>query len=336
MCGGAIGDQVADSTAFHYGEFLSYKGGKAIAPYKNPVSLYHDMFAAIVAPPASGTTPAPTPAPAAPLPLATLARNQSVLDNAVADISSLQAKLGTADKQKLDDYLTSLRALETKLSTVAPPMTPPATKTMTGAVACVPMTPPPATMDNEDYYGNLLDFPQRLQIFTDMIVLAFKCDLVRSVALTFDTEAAPRRFKNKVPANLLYQNADMGEIESHIGMSHYGDDPTNKMNRCISRDRFYLSYFFGLMSALKQATDPSGAPLLDNTAILSGHGIGDGNHTSVNTGFPMVLGGGKALGLHPGNSYQLANDMTDLLFTLSSKLGLGLASFQGSNKVLAL
>jgi hypothetical protein len=328
MCGGAIGDQVADGTAFHYGEFLSYRGGKAVAPYKNPVSLYRDMFSGIVAP----ATPGGPATPATPQ--ATLARNKSVLDNAVSDIARLQAKLGTSDKQKLDDYLTSLRALELKLAG-PPTVVPPNTTTATGEVACVPMTAPASTMDNEDYYGNKVDFPERLQAFNDMLVLAFKCDIVRSVSITFDTEGGPRRFKNKIPASLIHQGAEMNEIEAHIGMSHYADDPA-KQNRCITRDRFYLSYFFSLMNALKQANDPSGTPMLDNTVILCGHGIVDGNHNTGSTGMPMVLGGGANLGMHHGNYRALSNDMSDLLYTISGKLSLGLTNFQGSTKTITL
>jgi Protein of unknown function (DUF1552) len=319
MCGGAIGDQVADGTKFHYGEFLSYRGGKEAAPYKNPVSLFTDMFAAFVSP--GGGSPALGGS------ARTLAKNKSVLDNAVSDIAALQARLGSSDRQKLDDYLTSLRSLEAQMSasTVAP----------TSGAACGQMAAPAATLDNEDFYGDRLDFAERLQAFNDMTVLAFKCDLVRSVAITFDTEAAARKFKNKVPANLVYQGVDMGDQGSHLGMSHYAGDST-KPARCVTRDRFYLSYFFSLMDQLKLAKDPSGAPILDNTIILSGHGIIDGNHSSPRTGLPLVLGGGKNLGTHPGMSYQGGGDMSDLLFTIGAKLGLGLTSFQGSSKAIPI
>jgi hypothetical protein len=323
MCGGAIGDQVADGTAFHYGEFLSYRGGKEAAPYKNPVSLFRDVFAAFAGPGAGSVGAGGSV-------VGNLAKNKSILDNAVADIAALQSRLGTADRQKLDDYLTSLRNLEVQLAGSSLP----ATGSTPGAKpACGQIQPPAATLDSEDYYGDRLDFPQRLQAFNDMTVLAFKCDLVRSVAITFDTEAASRKFKNQVPANLVYQGAQLGDQGSHIDISHYGSDPAKPL-RCITRDRFYLSYFFSLMDQLKAAKDPSGTSILDNTILLSGHGIVDGNHSSPRTGMPLVLGGGSNLGTHPGMSYQGGGDMTDLLFTISTKLGLGLTSFQGSSKTI--
>ncbi|MCC6806065.1 MAG: DUF1592 domain-containing protein [Deltaproteobacteria bacterium] len=80
--------------------------------------------------------------------------------------------------------------------------------------------------------------------------------------------------------------------------------------------------------------------VMDNVGLAlenCGHGITDGNHNGGNFGFPLVLGGGKALGTKPGNFFVANNgDMSDLLFTISGMLGMGLANFQGSTKTLSV
>ena len=92
--------------------------------------------------------------------------------------------------------------------------------------------------------------------------------------------------------------------------------------------------------ALKRVNDPSGAPMLDNTIIQWGVGLEDGNHNTggmqTTTGHPTVLAGGKNfLGL--GRFVALPNnDLSDLYFTINSKLGMGLTSFGGSTTALAL
>jgi hypothetical protein len=148
----------------------------------------------------------------------------------------------------------------------------------------------------------------------------------------FDGESASRP-NNQCPPAMVFDNASLtGAL--HIGISHYGttsDGPA----KCISRDRNYMSLFTYLLNGLKAATDPSGSTLLDNTIVLTGYGVTDGNHDDDEAGVPLAAGGGKNLGLHPGNCLDLNNaDMIDLYYTFSTFLGMGLTDFRGSTKVL--
>jgi hypothetical protein len=108
----------------------------------------------------------------------------------------------------------------------------------------------------------------------------------------------------------------------------------------VSRDRFYASQLVYLVNALKGVTDPSGAPMLDNTIVQWGVGLEDGNHNTdgmqTTTGHPVVLAGGRNM-LSLGKFVALPNnDLSDLYFTLNSKLGMGLTSFGGSTTKLTL
>jgi hypothetical protein len=305
---GGCNDANPDGITFNYADYVSYNNGQPTEPHKNPVELYKAMFANLVVMPN--------------MPVAAAARNHSILDSSLADIQDLQSKLGKTDKQKLDDYLTSVRGLETKLFNVPK------------ASACTPGSQPGASLDNVDLDGSLSGvYDQRVQAFFDMIALAFKCDLVRSVSFTYDGETCGRQ-NNPCPSNLLYDNADLtGQL--HIGISHYGQNSKGD-EKCISRDRNYLSLFFYLLDALKQATDPSGSTILDNTIVLGGFNVTDGQHTGNAEGTPMVVGGGKNL-MHPGNCFDLNGaDMKDLFYTFSTFLKLGWSDYLGSSRLLSI
>lgn len=306
---GGCNDSNPDGIAFNYADYVSYSNGQPNEPHKNPVELFNAMFASLV----------PTPN----APVLAAARNHSILDSSLADIKDLQSKLGKTDNQKLDDYFTCIRDLETQI------FTPPSV-----ASSCTPGSPPPETLDNVDLDGSLSAiYDQRVQSFFDMVVLAFKCDLVRSVSFTYDGETCGRQ-NNPCPTNLLYDDADLtGQL--HIGISHYGQN-TNGDEKCISRDRNYLSLFFYLVDALQQAIDPSGSAVLDNTIVLAGYNVTDGQHTGNAEGTPLIVGGGKNF-MHPGNCFDLQNaDMKDLFYTFSTFLKLGWANYLGTSNVLSI
>ena len=310
MSGGCHTDN-PDNTPYDYADYVSYRNGQPNQPHKNPTELYQWMFANLVS------------MPGAPLPAA--ARNRSILDASLADIKDMQSKLGKNDNRKLDDYFTSVRALETKLSGTPP-------KTASG---CAPGMAPGQGLNNVDLNGSQSsNYIARVQSFFDMIVLAFRCDLVRSVSFMFDGETCQRQ-NNPCPPNLLYNNASLTGV-LHTGISHYGQNGPGGRDKTISRDRMYLSLFFYLLDALKQVTDASGSTILDNTVVLQGFGVTDGQHTDAAEGVPMVVGGGRNF-MHPGNCVDLAGvDMKDLFYTFSTFLKLGWSSFQGSSRLLSV
>ncbi len=300
-----------DQSVFNYADYVSYNNGQPNEPHKNPVELFNAMFASI------------KPMPSAP-PLAAQ-RNHSILDSSLADIADMQSKLGKTDNQKLDQYLTSVRNLENRLYSVA----------MQPTSGCMPGTAPGSELDNTDQDGSLSSvYNQRVQAFFDMFALGFQCDLFRSAVFAYDGEAADRP-NNQCPPSLVYQGVSLTGV-LHIGISHYGINQ-NGREKCISRDRNYLQLFCYLLNALKGIHDPSGAAILDNTIVMAGFNVTDGQHNGNAEGTPLVVGGGKNLGLHPGQCIDLAGaDLVDLYYTFSTMLGMGITDFRGSTKVLSV
>ncbi len=323
LSAGGYDGYIADLTAFDYARTVSYLGGQQANVFLNPVKLFTTLFSGL---PMGGTPPPKPPV---------FARNKSILDSAVAGIAKLKSKVGTADRQRVDAYYSGLRAFESTY------LTGDAGVTMS---SCVVGAPPASSLDNEDHNGTGTDFVPRLKAFMDCMVLAMQCDVGQMFSLMFEYENTNRQFKNQIPSNLIYQGANMDTPGSHNEIAHWSDGGTGeeaeRSHRCVSRDRFYASQVMYLVNALKGATDPSGAPMLDNTIIQWGVGLEDGNHNTdgmqTTTGHPTVLAGGKNM-LSLGKFVSLPNnDLSDLYFTLNSKLGMGLTSFGGSTTKLTL
>jgi hypothetical protein len=308
-------------------EFVSFRNGKGIRGLSNPGDLYRDLLNKVV-PSTGGTTPV-TPVDNS--------GKKSVLDSSMADLSALKAKLGKNDRVKLDEYLASVRALETKLLAAPPPVP-------TGPMGsgCVKPTIA-ANVDTTNTTNASLYLP-RFFAFNDLIKIVFACDISRSVCIMVDTETTTRTFA-PAPANLIYNGVDIGGgLESHIAISHRagssngkdGADP-NGVARCVTRDRVNFSIIADLISKLSTGTDPSGSPILDNTIIQAGFGFNDGMHSYYNTDVvPLVVAGGKNF-MNPGRSFDVGGyDMSDLYFTFNKLLNLGLTGFQGGTKTIPL
>jgi hypothetical protein len=199
---------------------------------------------------------------------------------------------------------------------------------------------PPANLNNEDTNGTDSNYGERLRAFIDITVLAFKCDTSRTFTLTFESEAGQRVLGNVVPKDLVYGQGDVsqGFLDTHLSISHWSSNSgtpgpgseQQRSDRCVTRDRYYLSHFAYMIKELKAATDPSGASILDNTAILCGHCFQDGSHTQRNEpcGLPLVLGGGRNF-LKPGNMHMVNSTMQNFLVTIANGVA-NIQSFAGS------
>ena len=313
---------------FDYTDTVSVTNGNLNPSIKNPFQLFTNTFASL------GSKPPPVPTVNA-------ARNHSILDFSLSEVNDMQSKLGKSDNQKLDAYLTSVRKLESDLYGMG----------ASSGSGCAPGTPPDMSTNTDDSDGaDSAAYNARIQAFFDLVVLAFQCDLYRSVSFMFDAEAAQRQ-NNQCPASLVYGNADLTGV-LHTGISHYGQ-VDNGRAKCISRDREYVYLFTYLLNALKGAMDPSGSTLLDNTAVLMGFNVTDGMHTNMWEGQPLVLGGGKNLGFHPGNCIDMRTnqgppqrfsnnnnygpgglpnsyDMTDIYWTIGNALGMQTSAVKGT------
>ena len=289
-----------------YAYELSHKDSQKVVPEINPVSFYNTYFKDLT----SSGTPITSD----------YVRNPKVLDIPVAATSNLRAQLGKADRQRLDSYLASLADLKQSLA-AQPPI---ATCARPGAP-----TVDASTTNRNGLKG--MAYLDRMMAFNSLIATAFQCDLFRSVAISFGSEGNYTTYDGVYPASLNYNGAALS-IQYDHSVSHQspisGEPGTYGYEPNMTRDRIHMYLVVDLINKLKAVTDPSGSAILDNTMIMAGFCVDDGQHNSgPSLGTPLLVAGGKNF-ITPGRSFDAsAYDINDLYFTFAGLLGMGLSSF---------
>jgi hypothetical protein len=190
-----------------------------------------------------------------------LALRQSVLDVVTDRIAALQTKLGAADRARLDQHLSGIRDLETRLARLqaGPP----------DLAACVRPTEPDAGGDDD---GLLADAFLNHRALADLIALALACDQTRVVTMSFMTPVS----------NYLFPGATMGHHE--LTHNEPGDQPQVHANtlRAIGE----LDYFLGALDAIEEGD----GTLLDHSLVLGTTDVSLGKTHSLDE-WPFVIGG---------------------------------------------
>lgn len=215
----------------------------------------------------------------------------SVLDGALDDATSLRTKLGRTDQAKLDEYLTSVRELETR---IAKPVK-----------VCKPGARPPAG----------LTFAERSRAMLDLIAISFECDLTRVVTFMLGNAGSGNT------------HPQIGVTESHHELSHHMGNTTNlaKLTQINTWEIGELAYLLGKLQAID---DGNGVTALDNSIVFCSSEIEDGD-AHRHTNMPVVVAGGGggsiATGVH--RRYTGGPPVADLFIALAGGLGLDLQRF---------
>lgn len=215
---------------------------------------------------------------------------QSVLDVVREDSNRLQAKLGSTDNRKLDEYLTSVREIERRIQSQAP--------------ACALGTRPNPPVDIRD----------RTRLMLDLIVVAFQCDLTRVVTFMLENGGSNYAFDF------------LGLSGGHHEYSHHGTIQVNldALQAIDTWEMQQLAYFLGRMKAVQEA----GGTLLDNSVVLMTTEISDGdahNHTNM----PVIVAGKGRGAISPGRHVRFASEIpvANLFISLAAACGVNLTTF---------
>ncbi|MFO0598218.1 MAG: DUF1552 domain-containing protein [Myxococcaceae bacterium] len=291
-----------------YAYELSHRDGQRVVPEINPVAFYNAYFKNLM----GGPTVAPADG----------ARNPKILASNMAAANRLKGKLGKHDKDRLDAYLGGMSDLQARLGT-APPVS-----------TCMAPAMPSVNMGNttqENLRGQ--SYFDRMKAFNQLIAVGFQCDLFRSVVISFGEEGNYTTYDGVYPATLNFNGAALTvqydhSVSHQTPISNEGGLYTYDAN--MTRDRVHLSLVFDLVDRLKAVTDPSGSRVLDNTFVMAGFCVDDGQHGSdggTTLGSPVIVCGGKNMA-SPGKSIDAtAFDVNDLYFTFAQKFGMSLASW---------
>ena len=195
---------------------------------------------------------------------ARIGSRKSILDFVREDATALRTTLGGDDQRKIDEYLTSIREVETRIERTQAP------------AALPPLVRPDAAP---------ADYPEHLRILCDLLVLAFQADVTRVATFLFANEFSNRPYPCiNVP-------------EGHHDLSHHENKP-EKLTKISVINRFHVGQFAYLLGKLAAVREGDGT-LLDHCVIAYGCGNSDGNRHNHDN-LPILLAGGAGAGVKPG------------------------------------
>jgi len=202
-----------------------------------------------------------------------LNRRGSILDAVMNDADRVNKKLGTEDRNKLDEYLTAVRQVEIQTDR---------------AESWLDVPKPKIDGSQASRFRQKLDNSQVKiyhRTFYDLMVLAFRTDMTRVITCMIGSEANG----GAIP--------DIGISQARHGLSHHNGDP-EQLRRLTQCDTFLIEQYSYFLEQLKTQEDSNGS-LLDTTQVLWGSGMSYG-HSHGNANLPLILAGGKKLGVKNG------------------------------------
>jgi hypothetical protein len=228
---------------------------------------------------------------------------RSILDDVTAQAKTLRSSLGNEDRDKLDEYLTSVRELEVRMVNDQSWARTPKPK--------VSVPPPKDITNTADLIG-------RTNLLFDLTHLALQTDSTRliTIMLAGSTHTPP------IPGVSL----------GHHDLSHHGKDPS-KLEQLKIVEIETMKTVSSLLSKLKQSREEDNS-LLDRTTVFLGSNLGDGSSHSTRNLPVLLAGGGFRHGLHlpfdPDNPPPLCN----LFVSMLQGLGLETDRFGSSTGTL--
>jgi hypothetical protein len=220
----------------------------------------------------------------------------SILDSVLEEANRLTTKVNKEDKDKLNEYLASVRDVEKRLEL---------------RQRWTSLPKPEAPFEKPANRNAVEDLP----LLYELIALALQTDSTRIATL-------------EIGGDFLPQN--LGIDKSHHGLSHHGNDP-EAIAHLITLEKYQISHFSKFVSRLASLTDGDGT-LLDSTAVLFGSGMGDAN-SHKNSDLPVILAGG---GYKHGNFRQVPAaglnkvPLCNLFVDIAQRMGVEISSFGSS------
>ena len=214
---------------------------------------------------------------------------KSMLDLVADDARQLGNRLGANDRRKVDEYLTAVREIETRLA-----------KAEVKADVAPDFAPP------EGIPG---DYREHVRLMGDMMVLAFQADLTRISTFMFANEGSGKSYP------------EIDVREGHHDLSHHGNDPA-KHEKIKKINTFHIEQFAYVLERLKGIKEGDGT-LLDRSMLVYGSGIGDGNRHNHDD-LPVLLAGRANGTIQGGRHVKHENTpLNNLFLAMLDRMGAG-------------
>ncbi len=222
----------------------------------------------------------------------------SLLDSVMAEASRLSGTLGPGDRNKLSEYLDSVRELEQRVK--SPESHPSESLELLERPEGVPET-----------------FDEHTRLMFDLQTLAFRADLTRVFSMVLARELSSRTFPF------------IGVPDQHHAVSHHRNDP-DLIAKKAKIDVHHATLFAHFLEKLAATEDGDGS-LLDHSLMVYGGGMGDGNlhrHFDLPCLLAGKLGGRVKTGYH--HHYENDTPMCNLLLGMLQQTGVRAEKFGDS------
>ena len=212
----------------------------------------------------------------------------SILDYVMQDAHALDTRLDGRDRQKLDQYLTSVREIEQRI------------ENSERLAVKNPSMDAPA--------GVPTSYKEHISLMFDMLLLAFQTDSTRVATLLVAREGSNRSFD------------EIGIAEGHHNLTHHQNKP-EMIEKVKQIDHWYVQRLAEFLEKMDATKEFDGQSLLHHSMILYGSGNADGNrHTHAN--LPVVVAGSGGGKLKTGRYVKAeSTPITNLYLTMADGMG---------------
>jgi hypothetical protein len=220
----------------------------------------------------------------------------SILDSIREEANHLSRQVNQEDKDKLDEYLTSVRDVEKRLEL---------------RQRWTSQPKPQAPFEKPANRNAVEDLP----LLYELVALALQTDSTRIATLEIGGDFAPQH---------------LGISKDYHGLSHHGNDP-EAIASLVALEKYQIEHFGKFLTRLSKLNDGD-RTLLDSTTVLFGSGMGDAN-SHKNSDLPIILAGG---GYKHGEFRQVPREgankvpLCNLFVDIAQKMGLEIDSFGSS------
>ncbi len=213
----------------------------------------------------------------------------SILDFVAADTRKPQRDLGPTDKRKLEEYLSSIRSIEQQIAR--------------------------AEHENEQIdpgldkpYGVPADFAEHFKLMTDMLTVALQSDMTRIFSFLVTREGTSRPYR------------EIGIPDGHHPLTHHRNQE-DWIEKVTQINTYHVQQFADWMGRLKSIEEGDGS-LLDNSMIVYGAGLSDGNR-HLHHDLPTMMVGKGGGTIKPGKRivYRRETPLANLHLSLMDRMG---------------
>lgn len=221
--------------------------------------------------------------------------NKSILDFVMEDTQALKSELGGSDKKKLDEYLTAVREIETRISN--------AEKLASNSVDLSVLSP-----GFQKPMGIPVDYAEHAKLVFDLMILGVQSDQTRIMTLMLAREGSNRAYR------------EIGVSESHHGLTHHKGNAEH-IEKIRQINKYHIEQLAYLLKRLDSIQEGDGT-LLDHSMIVYGSGLSDGNkHTHHD--LPVVMAGSGKRQIRTGRHvmYPYETPMSNMFVTMLEIMG---------------